>query len=264
MLDLAKALEFSNQTADAAGKLALEQFRKRLAVEHKADNSPVTVVDRRIERFLRSRIVEMYPDHGIIGEEEGQVRCGGSHVWVVDPIDGTKSYITGHPLFGCLMGLIREGKPCLGQIDIPATGERWCGVAGQPSTFNGEACTTSDCTSLALAAVYTTDPTLFTGGRESALNKIESIARLIRFGGDCYSYGLLASGHCDAVIETGLEPYDYLPLVQVIVGAGGLITDWKGAPLTAQSNGDVVAAATSELHGEIIDILRQQQAEAAE
>lgn len=259
MIDLDAALNFANRAADGAGRIAMQYFRRPLTVEHKGDDSPVTVADRGIEAHIRARIAEIYPDHGIYGEEEGAENIDRQHVWVVDPIDGTKSFVTGHPLFGGLLALLDGGEPCLGQIDMPAMGERWCGVAGRPSTLNGRPCRTSGRTALAEASAYTTDPLLFGGARQPAFQALRDTVRMIRFGGDCYSYALLASGHCDLVLETGLEPYDYLPVVQVIRGAGGVISDWQGRPLGVGSSGDVLAAATPELHGAMLERLAASQ-----
>lgn len=263
MIDFDDALGFANRVADEAGQVAMGHFRRGLAVERKGDDSPVTIADRSIESLIRARIAESFPDHGIYGEEEGVENLDRRHVWVVDPIDGTKSFITGHPLFGGLLALLEDGKPRLGQIDMPATGERWCGVAGRASTLNGQPCRTSDRKVLAGATAYTTDPLLFTGPRAAAFETLRAVTRLIRFGGDCYNYALLASGHCDLVLETGLEPYDYLPVVQVIRGAGGVITDWQGRPLTVDSSGDVLAAATPELHEAMLEKLTAMQAHQA-
>lgn len=256
MLDLAVALRFSNDVADEAGRIALQHFRQPLAVDLKADDSPVTAVDREIETVMRAFLAREYPDHGIYGEEEAPSNLGSSYVWVVDPIDGTKSYVTGHPLFGDLMALLQDGEPLLGQIDMPAMNERWSGIKGKQSTLNGVPCKTSDCRNLSQAFVYTTDPLLFTGSKQDIYALLHEECRLIRFGGDCYNYALLASGLCDLVVETGLEPYDYLPVVQVVRGAGGVITDWSGAPLGIESSGDVLAAATPELHAQMLEKLR--------
>lgn len=252
MVNLAEAMRFANHAADGAGKIALEHFRSDFTLEYKADDSPVTMVDQGIEAFLRSRISEAWPDHGIYGEEEAPEHIDREHVWVVDPIDGTKSFISGHPLFGGLIALLRDGEPCLGQIDIPATAERWCGVEGQPTTLNGTPCHTSSCRDLSRAFVYTTDPLLFSDQKGGVLEMLRDKARMLRFGGDCYNYALLASGHCDLVLETRLAPYDYLPLVQIVRGAGGVISDWRGRPLGIDSNGDVLASATPELHEQML------------
>ena len=263
MMNLADALRFSNEAADNAGQVAIRHFRKPLTVELKADESPVTAVDREIESLLRSRITKAYPDHGIYGEEEAPINLDSPYIWVVDPIDGTKSFITGHPLFGGLMALLQDGEPCLGQIDMPATGERWSGLRGEPSTLNGIPCHTSACSDLSKAFVYTTDPFLFSGPKQNVFRLLHEKSRLIRFGGDCYNYAMLSSGLCDLVVETGLEPYDYLPVVQIVRGAGGVITDWAGEPLDIGSNGDVLAAATPELHAQMLDHFHQLQATSA-
>ncbi|AJE47570.1 histidinol-phosphatase [Celeribacter indicus] len=263
MLDLREALDFANRAADGAGDIARSHFRKALHVEHKADDSPVTIADRSIEAFLRERIAESYPDHGIYGEEHGVQNLDREHVWVVDPIDGTKSFVTGHPLFGGLMALLENGEPRLGQVDMPATGERWCGIAGATTTLNGVPVSTSACRTLSAARAYTTDPMLFSGKKQPVFDMLRARVRLLRFGGDCYNYMLLASGFCDLVLETGLEPYDYLPVVQIIRGAGGVISDWNGDPLGVGSGGDVLAAATPELHAQMLGELAALRANEA-
>lgn len=252
MFDYAEALHFANRSADEAGAVARQHFRMELSVEHKADDSPVTVADRGIEGLLRQRILQTYPTHGILGEEHGVENLDRKFVWVVDPIDGTKSFITGHPLFGGLMALLQDGEPRLGQIDMPLLDERWCGISGENTTLNGAPVKTSKCTSLKDAYAYTTDPISFDGDEKQVFESLKSRVRLMRYGGDCYNYALLASGFCDLVFETGLEPYDFLPVVQVVRGAGGVITDWNGKPLTVHSKGEVLAAATAELHAQAL------------
>jgi inositol-phosphate phosphatase/L-galactose 1-phosphate phosphatase/histidinol-phosphatase len=245
-------IAFITELADSVRSIAMRYFRAPLLVDDKPDESPVTVADREIEAFIRAKIRAAYPERGIIGEEEGWVNTNSRSVWVVDPIDGTKSFVTGNPLFGSLMALLEDGRPVLGQIDIPALDERWQGRQGFASTFNGNLCHTSGCTNVKLARAYTTDPMLFCGPDIEAYEVLRHSVKLLRFGGDCYNYGLLASGHCDLVMEVGLQPYDYLPLVPVIAGAGGVITDWSGRALTVNSRGDVLAAATPKLHAEMI------------
>lgn len=263
MLDLGAAHRFATKAADDAGRIALHHFRKKLDVDYKDDRSPVTIADRAIETFLRGRIAEEYPDHGILGEEEAPSNTDRRHVWVIDPIDGTKSFVTGHPLFGGLMGLLEEGVPCLGQIDMPVLRERYFAAGNLPTTLNGAPCRTSDCIRIEDAFAYTTDPILFAGRRQPALDLLRENTCLTRFGGDCYCYALLACGHCDVVLETGLEPYDYLPVVKIVEGAGGVITDWRGDALSVASTGDVVAAATPELHAAMLERLRPLGAEQA-
>ncbi len=250
-------IALATDMADGARRMALSYFRQPLRIDAKTDSSPVTVADREIEAFMRARIAETFPGHGIFGEEQDPERLGSAEIWVVDPIDGTKSFVTGHPLFGNLTALLRGGCPVLGQIEMPALGERWQGVAGQPSLFNGQPCHASGCTDLASALAYTTDPMLFVGEDRKVFELLVNSVRLLRFGGDCYNYGLLASGHCDLVLEIGLQPYDYLPLVSVIEGAGGVISDWSGRPLGLASKGDVLASATPELHDKMLTRLAQ-------
>lgn len=257
MLDLQLALDFANRAADGAGDIARAHFRNAIEVEHKSDDSPVTIADRNIERFLREQIGQMYPDHGILGEEHGDQNLDRDFVWVVDPIDGTKSFVTGHPMFGGLIALLQNGEPQLGQIDMPAMGERWCGIKGKPTTLNKVPVRTSGCKDLATSYAYTTDPMLFSGSAQAVLDMLRSKVRLLRFGGDCYNYALLASGYCDLVLETGLQPYDYLPVVQIIRGAGGVISDWQGQDLGIGSRGDVLASATPELHAQMLTELER-------
>ncbi|MER5172365.1 inositol monophosphatase family protein [Thioclava sp. GXIMD2076] len=245
-------LSFAASVADAVREQALHYFRSDLKVDDKADSSPVTVADREIEAFMRQEIAKRFPEDGIFGEEQAATQLDARDIWVVDPIDGTKSFVSGHPLFGNLIARLRDGAPYLGQIDMPALGDRWQGQKGQPSTFNGQVCKTSGCTDLAEARAYTTDPELFFGETRPVYEALREAVHLLRFGGDCYNYGLLASGYCDMVLEIGLQPYDYLPTVQIIEGAGGVITDWSGAPLGLTSKGDVLASATPELHAAML------------
>lgn len=240
------ARAFAERLADAARPIAMAHFRQALAVEHKADHSPVTVADRAIETHLRGLIGAAFPDHGILGEEFGHVP-GARYTWVLDPIDGTKSFISGLPLFGTLVCLLDGGRPMLGLIDIPATSERWLGLAGTATVFNTAACRASQCQSIESARIYTTSPDAFSAQEWRRYDALSRRAALRRYGGDCYSYGQLASGHCDLVVEAGLQPHDFMALVPVVEGAGGRISDWRGEPLGLQSTGHVLAAANETL-----------------
>lgn len=243
---------FANQLADLAVSPSLEFFRHPLDIERKADASPVTIADRRIETILRDSIAARFPDHGIFGEEHGAQGLSNRYVWVIDPIDGTKSFITGMPTFGTLIACLDNGRPVAGVISIPPTGERWSARVGGATMFGDGHCATSQCTRLSDARLYTTSPDAFDAPGLAQFEAISTRAAMRRFGGDCYSYGLLASGHVDAIIEMDLHPYDYMALVPIIGAAGGVITDWQGAPLGLDSTGQVVAAATHELHREIL------------
>jgi histidinol phosphatase-like enzyme (inositol monophosphatase family) len=247
---------FAGTLADAARPLARRYFRSSLTVEDKADASPVTVADRSIEAELRRLIRSHHPDHGLYGEEEGADGADRDHTWVIDPIDGTRSFITGFPLFGTLIAHLHHGRPVFGMIDMPMLDERWTGGSGTASLLNGAVCRTSPVTRLADASLYSTSVDTFAGPEVAAFEAVSRRVKLRRFGGDCYIYGLLASGCIDLVIEAALQPYDFLPLVPIIEGAGGVITDWEGRALTLASGPKVVAAATPALHAEALTVLR--------
>ncbi|WP_207477836.1 histidinol-phosphatase [Arenibaculum pallidiluteum] len=255
MQEIDELAAFAETMAEATRPVIGRYFRQALAVETKPDESPVTVADRTVEELLRRMVRERHPDHGILGEEYGREGLDSRHVWVIDPIDGTKSFITGMPLFGTLIALLEDRRPVLGVIEVQPLRERWLGVAGRPTTLNGRPCRTSGCTRIEDASLYATSPDAFQGGERDSFERVSRRARLRRFGGDCYAYGLLAAGFVDAVVETGLQPYDYLPLVSVIEGAGGVITDWQGCPPGIGSDGRIVAAATAALHETLLDAL---------
>lgn len=253
-VDLERALTLANRLADAARSLARDYFRRPIEIELKPDHSPVTVADRAIEKELRRLIRAEFPSHSIQGEEFG-VEEHGEWRWVLDPIDGTKSFICGMPLFGTLIALMEGDQAQIGIVEAPASAERWVGVHGRPTLHNGERARTSACTRLDRARVYTTSPDSFRGDEGRRYEAMSRKAGLRRFGGDCYSYGLVASGYCDLVVEAGLKPHDYLALIPVIEGAGGRITDWEGKPLGLHSSDRIVAAATAELCAEAIEAL---------
>ena len=230
-------------------------YRQRIIVESKADASPVTEADRTVESQIRQIISQRHPEHGIIGEEHGSNQSLADYKWVIDPIDGTKSFISGMPTFGTLMALTYHERPKLGVIDMPILDERWIGTIGEKTTLNGETCSVSNVTQLAQATLYCTEPDMFNAAQ---LDKFENLSRLVylrRFGGDCYCYGLLASGQIDLVVEGSLHYYDIMALIPVVEGAGGIITDWEGNELKDGWGGLVVAAATPELHQAALDLL---------
>lgn len=241
-----------------ARPIARDNFRERLLVERKADFSPVTLADRQIESAMKAVLEECCPDHGVMGEEHGASELGARFVWVIDPIDGTKSFISGVPLFGTLIALLDKGTPVLGVIDMPMLDETWIGAAGEVTRLGGVACQTNHTRALGSAILFTTTPDLFVGQEQQVFGALSSACVERRFGGDCYSYGLLASGHVDLILETELQPYDFLPLVCVVQGAGGVMTDWTGAELGPGSDGRVLAAATPELHRQALELIRQQ------
>ena len=183
---------------------------------------------------MRRLIAARFPDHGIIGEEFGREREDAEFVWVLDPIDGTKSFISGVPLFGTLIALAHRGRPILGIIDQPISRERWIGAAGRPTTFNGAPVRCRPCPALAAATVVLDQPRHVPGRRRRRLRPRRGAAKLVRFGADCYAYGLLACGFIDLVIEASLKPYDFCAMVPIVEGAGGIATDWQGAAAVAR------------------------------
>lgn len=247
---------FAEGLASRARALSLAGFRSDMHIKLKDDESPVTAVDRDVESMMRACIQSTYPEHGILGEEHGSSHADAEYVWSLDPIDGTRSFITGWPLWGTLLALLHKGVPILGVIDMPVLNERWVGIRGGATTLNGTRCRSRQGTRLAESTIYATSPDIFSPFEHIAFERVCHAARSRRFGGDCYSYALLASGQIDAVMEASLKPYDYLPLVPVIESAGGVISDWQGKPLGMHSDGQVIAAASPTLHREIIALTK--------
>ena len=228
--------------ADAAGAAIRPFFRRPFRIEHKSDASPVTEVDRAAEAAIRTILQAERPDDGVVGEEYGADRPDAARVWVIDPIDGTRAFLAGRPLFGTLIALLEEGRPVLGIIDQPIARDRWAGAGGHPTTLNGVAATTRGCARLADAHLATTGPTYFGPEEGAAFERLREQAGDTLWGGDCHNYGLLSSGHLDLVVEAGLKLHDFAALVPVVEGAGGRMTDWVGRPLDARSDGRVIAA----------------------
>jgi myo-inositol-1(or 4)-monophosphatase len=254
-------LAFAHILADLSAAAILPYFRKPLTVTNKAGPAafdPVTAADRAAERAIRKAVVERFPDHGIVGEEYGDVVGKGRHRWVVDPIDGTRAFITGSPLWGTLIGLMDGDRPSLGLMNQPFTGERfwsdgrnahWRGPGGRARRI-----ATRTCTRLADAVLTSTHPDMFAPGEEAdRFVGVRAHVRMTRFGGDCYGYCLLAAGFVDLIIETGLKAYDIVALVPIIEAAGGRVTTWDGGP--ASEGGRIVAAGDSRLHQEAVAIL---------
>ncbi|GBQ68848.1 inositol monophosphatase [Ameyamaea chiangmaiensis NBRC 103196] len=243
--DSERFLKVAEAAADVAGAVIRPLFRSRLAVDDKSDDSPVTIADRTAERALRAVIAERLPDHGILGEEFGHERPEASWCWVLDPIDGTRAFVTGRPSFGTLIALLHEGRPVLGVIDQPMTGERWIGVSGAATRYRGpwgdERAQTRPCPHLDAAELSCTSPEMLAAAPSAHWPSLQGATRRTTWGGDCYTYGLLALGHVDVVAECGMKIWDWAALVPVVEGAGGRITDWSGAPLSAQGDGSVLA-----------------------
>jgi inositol-phosphate phosphatase / L-galactose 1-phosphate phosphatase / histidinol-phosphatase len=248
-------VEFAGRLADASGAIAMRLFRSGIGFELKPDRSPVTVADRQAEAAIRKLIGATYPEHGVIGEEYGEDRRDAEFAWVLDPIDGTKSFITGRPTFGTLIALTHEGRPLLGIIDHPALRERWVGARGHPTRMNGVPVRTRPCPDPVDAALYASSPHLFVGDAEAAFARVRAATRQVLYGSDCYAFGLVASGFADLQVDARLGIHDYLAAVAVIEGAGGTMTDWDGRPLTLASGDRVVAAGDARLHEQVLALL---------
>ncbi|GAB1583041.1 histidinol-phosphatase [Phyllobacterium phragmitis] len=254
---------FLVQIAEAAAAETLPRFRSPVSVDNKyaVGFDPVTEADREAERAIRRVIRGAYPDHGILGEEHGAENLDHSHVWVIDPIDGTRAFISGLPVWGTLVGLMIDGKAEAGLMSQPFTGEffycdgdgafyeRLCdGEQGKPRRLK-----TRDTVSLADATLFTTTPALYKEAKRLAYDRLEAVVRLPRYGVDCYAFAMVAAGFADIAVETGLQPYDIVALIPIIEKAGGVVTRWDGGP--AEKGGDVIAAATPELHKAALDLL---------
>ncbi|MET0249128.1 MAG: histidinol-phosphatase [Sphingobium sp.] len=248
-------LALANRLADAAGAAIRPFFRARYDTDYKSDKSPVTEADRAAEAAIRAILEKERPADGIIGEEYGAVREDAERVWVLDPIDGTKSFIGGRPIFGTLVALMQAGWPTIGIIDQPIARERWAGMMGQPTTFNGQPVTTRACRALDEAILASTAPQLFPGCSGEHFSILARQCRDTLWGGDCYNYGLVASGHVDIVVEAGLKLHDLAALVPIVEGAGGRMCDWAGEPLTADSDGQVIALGDSARLDDVLEAL---------
>jgi inositol-phosphate phosphatase/L-galactose 1-phosphate phosphatase/histidinol-phosphatase len=251
----AELVALAHSLADAARPIVARYFRTPVQIDDKSDSSPVTIADREAETAMRDLLTKHVPEHGVFGEEHGAVRTDADYVWVLDPIDGTKAFITGLPIFGTLIALLHRGRPVMGIIDQPIQKERWLGVEGKRSTFNGKPISVRACADLAHAYMYSTAPQMFKGATAKRHETLAEKVKLFRWGGDCYAYGLLALGHVDLVVESSLKLYDFAAVVPVIKGAGGLITDWQGKQLDMNSDGSVLAAGDPAIHRAARDVL---------
>jgi myo-inositol-1(or 4)-monophosphatase len=254
---------FVDELATLSGTAIMPFFRTALGIEDKSGGGafdPVTEADRAAEAAIRHRIRALFPHHGVMGEEYGSNRLDAEFVWVLDPIDGTKSFITGMPGWGTLIGLLRNGQPCYGMMHQPFTKERFSGDGGS-AKYRGpsgaRALKTRPCANLAEAVLYTTTPRLMPDEERRLFGKIEDSVRMSRYGGDCYAYCMLAAGFIDLVIEAQLQPYDIVALIPIVEGAGGVITTWDGGP--AQGGGRIIAAGDPRIHAAALSILQGQE-----
>ena len=253
--NLDELILFSNHLADESAKIIKKYFRTSLSVDKKEDETPVTIADKNTELKIRELIQENYPDHGILGEEYEEKNINSEYLWVIDPIDGTRSFIAGHKDFGTLIALLHNNKPIIGVINCPMHKERWVGVQGMKTLLNGEEVKTSNITSLNKSYVVTSGLYFNNDNLRKGFEKIIEKTKYHRFGGDCYMYGMLASGLVEIVIEDTLKAYDYMALIPVIEGAGGKVSDKYGKTANIHSGGSIVASANSHLHKQLIDII---------
>lgn len=250
---------FAEELAAASGGVVLPYFRTALAAENKALGGafdPVTEADRAAEAIMRQMIEARFPDHGILGEEFGPDRTEAEYVWVLDPIDGTRSFVSGIPLWGTLIGLTRGGVPAFGLMHQPYIGERFSGNGGE-AHFTGPygrgRLRTRACPSLREGVLFSTSPYLFGPDEIAPYRRVEERAKLVRYGTDCYAYCMLASGQIDVVVEAGLQPYDIVALIPIVEGAGGIVTSWDGG--SAAGGGRIVACGDKRLHAEVLGLL---------
>jgi myo-inositol-1(or 4)-monophosphatase len=250
---------FVDQLASASGDTILPFFRTALAIENKKAGGfdPVTAADRAAENAMRALIRKAFPDHGIVGEEYGSERTGAEYVWVLDPIDGTKSFISGMTAWGTLIGLMRFGEPVFGMMHQPFIGERFTGDGGaahyRGRTGNRDL-RVRKCAALSDAVLFTTSPLLMNKEDRATFQRVEDKAKLSRYGGDCYAYCMLAAGQIDLVIETEIKPHDIVPLIPIITGAGGVVTTWENGP--PQSGGRIVVAGDKRVHAAALEMLK--------
>lgn len=258
--DIEDILDLAGRLADAARPVTLAKFRSGILHDTKSDASPVTEADREAERTMRALIESERPNDGIFGEEFGVTNPDADTIWILDPIDGTKAFITGKPIYGTLIGTVSAGKAIAGVIDSPATDDRWIGAQDRPTIFNGEVVETRKGRALKDAWVTATSHTMFTTENVGRFEALTAATQHTTYGSECQGYGFLACGWLDLVCEDTLAPYDYAALIPIIEGAGGFITDWNGAPLgfgagPDSKSGSVIAAADAQLHAAAVEIL---------
>jgi histidinol phosphatase-like enzyme (inositol monophosphatase family) len=255
VIDLGKAAALADRLVSAAAAEIQPRFRQAIPTESKADITPVTEADRAAERAIRDILRVECPDDGIVGEEYGIAAGSSGRTWVIDPIDGTKAFITGRATFVTLLALLDDGVPVLGVIDQAITGDRWIGLAGRPTLHNGKPVKARASVPLDAAVFSTSDPNLFPGADVEVYSRVSAAARTRTYGGDGFAYGLLASGWIDIVLESGLKLHDFAALAPVIEGAGGMITDWSGNRLNAKSDGRVLATGSAALHKHVLALI---------
>jgi histidinol phosphatase-like enzyme (inositol monophosphatase family) len=247
--------EFGVRAVDCGGAIIREYSRKPFRVEVKGDGSPVTSVDQIVEDQIREMIAAEHPSHGILGEERKAYAPGSEFVWVIDPIDGTLAFIAGIPVFGTLLALLHNGVPVLGIIDMPMTGERWIGADDLQTTRNGKPIRSRPCADLSTALMSTSNPDYYDRTNAPALERLKKATRFAVYGGSCMFYAQIASGRVDICIDVQFEIYDYLALIPVVQGAGGVLTNWEGNVAGLHSGSQYIAAGDPRAHEQALKIL---------
>ncbi len=248
-------LATAHEIAKAAHETAMQFFRANPDIDIKSDASPVTIADVTIEKDARAVLARVFPDHSILGEEFGAGDLTAENIWVIDPIDGTRSFISGHPLFGFLLSFQQSGKSQLSMVGMPALNEMFIGQREKGATLNGKPIETSKKTNLSEAIIFINEGEKIFAGEPDVHARLVEAGHTRRFGYDCYPHALLAAGLVDVVIDYDLKPFDYLPLTGLIEEAGGIMTDWSGAPLGFASDGRVISAASAGLHASTLQLL---------
>lgn len=240
-----------------AAKIPHKHFRAGMDIIHKSDATPVTMADQAAEEYIRTALAEHFPDHGIIGEEFAERAANGAFQWIIDPIDGTRAFISGMPLYGMLVGLLKDGVPALGVVRMPELGEVYAGDGTRATLNRTQALRVANSTDLGAAMLYINEADKLMREEPEVFARLNRAGRDRRFAYDCYPHALLAAGHVEACVDYDLKPYDILPLVPIITGAGGVISDWQGQPLRLGSDGRVVSAATPALHAQLLELLNR-------
>ena len=250
-------IKLANKCADASGKIIKKYFRKKIKINLKKDNTPFTKADIEAEKIIRELILKQEPNCGFVGEETGTINMNREYCWVVDPLDGTKSFITGKPTFGTLIGLLKNNKPVLGILNQPILNERWVGIAGVETKYNNKKVRVRKCKSIKGAKMYATSPMMFQERNKKIYKNVRAKIGECLFGADCYSHGLMSLGFVDVILEANLKPWDYIASASIISGAGGKITDWNDNDLNLQSDGRILATGDSNIHKQIIKIIQK-------
>ncbi|WP_120634646.1 inositol monophosphatase family protein [Ruegeria sp. EL01] len=257
--DLGQLADFgahAKQITQIASAVAMDHFRNSLDVSFKSDESPVTQADKAVEAAVLAYLEGHFPDHGVYGEEYGQKRLNSEYLWVVDPIDGTRSFLSGHPLFGFLLALLQNSEPQIGIVAMPALSEVYLGVKGKGAWLNADSISVSNTTQLDRSILYVNEGDKIFQNEPRLFNRLMKSGQTRRFGYDCYPHALLAAGHIDVVFDYDLQPYDFMSVSALVQAAGGVVTDWAGKPVGLSSDGRIISASTPELHQQALALIK--------